>query len=117
MKVVIPSDFPGQFGRLAAAPRVPDWSAAGVCYYTSVGGSGSVAAAREIQTDVRKSNVMEYSAAPEDMTCCLPEGWLLFKRAVFTLPRGHHGYKSDHVASTGCNLTHTHQPCPLVIRR
>jgi hypothetical protein len=41
--------LPGQFGSLAAAPGVPGWSAAEVYYHTSVGGSGSVAAAREIQ--------------------------------------------------------------------
>jgi len=41
--------LPGQFGSLAAAPGVPGWSTAEVYYHTSVGGSGSVAAARQIQ--------------------------------------------------------------------
>jgi hypothetical protein len=41
--------LPGQFGSLAAAPQVPGWSWAEVYYHTSVGASGSVAAAREIQ--------------------------------------------------------------------
>lgn len=41
--------LPGQFGSLAAAPAVPGWSTAEVYYHTSVGASGSVAAARQIQ--------------------------------------------------------------------
>jgi hypothetical protein len=41
--------LPGQFGSLAAVPRAPGWSMAAVYYHTSVEGSGSVAAAREIQ--------------------------------------------------------------------
>ena len=41
--------LPGQFGSLAAAPQVPGWSWAEVYYHTSVGASGGVAAAREIQ--------------------------------------------------------------------
>src|SRR3982074_610939 len=41
--------LPGQFGSLAAAPQVPGWSWAEVYYHTSVGGSGGIAAAREIQ--------------------------------------------------------------------
>src|ERR1700729_1367328 len=41
--------LPGQFGSLAAAPQVPGWSTAEVYYHTSVGASGGVAAAREIQ--------------------------------------------------------------------
>jgi hypothetical protein len=41
--------LPGQFGSLAAVPGVPGLSWAEVYYHTSVGASGSVAAAREIQ--------------------------------------------------------------------
>jgi hypothetical protein len=41
--------LPGQFGSLAAVPGAPGWSMAAVYYHTSVEGSGSVAAAREIQ--------------------------------------------------------------------
>ncbi|MDR3448991.1 MAG: transporter [Alphaproteobacteria bacterium] len=41
--------LPGQFGSLAAIPGAPGWSMAAVYYYTSVGASGDVAAAREIQ--------------------------------------------------------------------
>ena len=41
--------LPGQFGSLAAAPAMPGWSTAEVYYHTSVGASGSLAAAREIQ--------------------------------------------------------------------
>jgi hypothetical protein len=41
--------LPGQFGSLAAAPGTPGLSWAEVYYHTSVGASGSVAAAREIQ--------------------------------------------------------------------
>jgi hypothetical protein len=41
--------LPGQFGSLAATPQVPGWSWAEVYYHNSVGGSGSVAAARQIQ--------------------------------------------------------------------
>jgi hypothetical protein len=40
--------LPGQFGSLAAAPMTPGWSLGTVYYHTSVGGSGGVAAAREI---------------------------------------------------------------------
>lgn len=41
--------LPGQFGSLAAVPQTPGWSLGTVYYHTSVGGSGAVAAAREIQ--------------------------------------------------------------------
>jgi hypothetical protein len=41
--------LPGQFGSLAAAPAVPGWSGAAVYYHTTVGASGAVAAARQIQ--------------------------------------------------------------------
>jgi hypothetical protein len=41
--------LPGQFGSLAAAPAVPGWSLGVIGYHTSVGASGHVAAAREIQ--------------------------------------------------------------------
>jgi hypothetical protein len=41
--------LPGQFGSLAAVPQTPGWSLGAVYYHTSVGASGSVAAAREIQ--------------------------------------------------------------------
>jgi hypothetical protein len=40
--------LPGQFGSLAAVPMTPGWSLGTVYYHTSVGGSGAVAAAREI---------------------------------------------------------------------
>src|SRR5258708_20932265 len=41
--------LPGRFGSLAAVPQVPGWSMAEGYYHTTVGASGSVAAAREIQ--------------------------------------------------------------------
>jgi hypothetical protein len=41
--------LPGQFGSLAALPQTPGWSLGAVYYHTSVEGSGSVAAAKEIQ--------------------------------------------------------------------
>jgi len=41
--------LPGQFGSLAAAPAVPGWSGAAIYYHTTVGASGAVAAARQIQ--------------------------------------------------------------------
>ncbi|BBO03383.1 hypothetical protein ABH991_002958 [Bradyrhizobium ottawaense] len=41
--------LPGRFSSLAAVPQVPGWSGAAVYYHTSVGASGGVAAAREIQ--------------------------------------------------------------------
>ena len=40
--------LPGQFGSLAAAPGMPGWALGVVNYYTSVSGSGAVAAAREV---------------------------------------------------------------------
>jgi hypothetical protein len=40
--------LPGQFGSLAAAPGVPGWAVGIVNYYTSVSGSGAVAASREV---------------------------------------------------------------------
>jgi hypothetical protein len=41
--------LPGFFGSLAAVPQTPGWSLGSVYYHTSVGASGSVAAARQIQ--------------------------------------------------------------------
>jgi hypothetical protein len=41
--------LPGFFGSLAAVPQTPGWSLGVVDYHTSVGASGSVAAAKEIQ--------------------------------------------------------------------
>jgi hypothetical protein len=41
--------LPGRFSSLAATPGVPGWSMAEVYYHTTVGASGAVAAAREIQ--------------------------------------------------------------------
>ncbi len=40
--------LPGLFGSLAAVPQTPGWSLGTVYYHTSVGGSGAIAAAREI---------------------------------------------------------------------
>jgi hypothetical protein len=40
--------LPGQFGSLAAAPGVPGWALGVLNYYTSVSGSGAVAASREV---------------------------------------------------------------------
>jgi hypothetical protein len=42
--------LPGQFGSLAAVPTMPGWSLGTVYYHTSVGGSGGVAASRQIST-------------------------------------------------------------------
>ena len=42
--------LPGQFGSLAAVPITPGWSLGTVYYHTSVGGSGGVAASRQIST-------------------------------------------------------------------
>src|SRR5262245_66041164 len=41
--------LPGRFGSLAAVPSVPGWSMAAVYYHTTVGASGAVAAARQVQ--------------------------------------------------------------------
>ena len=41
--------LPGLFGSLAAVPQTPGWSMGVVYYHTSVGDSGNVAAAKEIQ--------------------------------------------------------------------
>lgn len=41
--------LPGLFGSLAAVPVTPGWSLASIYYRTSVGASGNVAAAKEIQ--------------------------------------------------------------------
>ena len=49
--------LPGQFGSLAAAPQVPGWSAAAIYYHTSVGASGNVAAAKQIQVGRFPANV------------------------------------------------------------
>jgi hypothetical protein len=40
--------LPGQFGSFAAAPQVPGWQFATINYFTSVKGSGAIAAAREV---------------------------------------------------------------------
>src|SRR6266481_65127 len=49
--------LPGQFGSLAATPQVPGWSWAEVYYHTSVGASGAVAAAKQIQIGRFPANV------------------------------------------------------------
>jgi hypothetical protein len=49
--------LPGQFGSLAAVPGTPGWSLGAVYYHTSVGASGNVAAAREIQVGRFPANV------------------------------------------------------------
>ncbi|MEO8320593.1 MAG: transporter [Bradyrhizobium sp.] len=49
--------LPGHFSNLAATPQVPGWSMAAVYYHTTVGASGSVAAAREIQIGRFPANV------------------------------------------------------------
>ena len=41
--------LPGRFSSLSATPQVPGWSMAEVYYHTTIGGSGAVAAAREIE--------------------------------------------------------------------
>jgi hypothetical protein len=41
--------LPGRFGSLAATPAVPGWSMAEVYYHTTIGASGAVAAARQIE--------------------------------------------------------------------
>src|SRR5580698_6821592 len=49
--------LPGQFGSLAAAPGMPGWAVGIVNYYTSVSGSGAVAAAREVTLGKFTGNV------------------------------------------------------------
>jgi hypothetical protein len=49
--------LPGRFSSLAATPQVPGWSMAAVYYHTTVGASGGVAAAREIQIGRIPANV------------------------------------------------------------
>jgi hypothetical protein len=49
--------LPGRFGSLAAVPAVPGWSMAAVYYHTSVGASGAVAAARQIQIGRIPANI------------------------------------------------------------
>jgi hypothetical protein len=49
--------LPGQFGSLAAAPQVPGWSGAVIYYHTSVGASGNVAAAKQVQVGRFPANV------------------------------------------------------------
>ena len=49
--------LPGRFGSLAAVPQVPGWSMAAVYYHTTVGASGNVAAARQIQIGRFPANV------------------------------------------------------------
>src|SRR5579872_3059356 len=41
--------LPGLFGSLAAVPQTPGWSMGAIYYHTSVGDSGNVGAAKEIQ--------------------------------------------------------------------
>jgi hypothetical protein len=41
--------LPGLYGSLAAVPQTPGWSMGSIGYHTSVGASGAVAAAREVQ--------------------------------------------------------------------
>jgi hypothetical protein len=41
--------LPGQSGSLAAVPQTPGWALGVVDYYTSISGSGTIAAAKEIQ--------------------------------------------------------------------
>jgi hypothetical protein len=41
--------LPGQSGSLAAVPQTPGWALGMVDYHTSIGGSGNIAAAKEIQ--------------------------------------------------------------------
>jgi hypothetical protein len=65
----------------------------------------------------RWSNVMEYSAALAGHELVLAKAGGVSTGAVFNFAMGHCGYKSDHLTSIGCNLTHTHQSCPLVIRK
>jgi hypothetical protein len=49
--------LPGRFGSLAATPQAPGWSWAEVYYHTSVGASGGVAAAKQIQIGRIPANV------------------------------------------------------------
>jgi hypothetical protein len=49
--------LPGRFGSLAATPEVPGWSMAVVYYHTTVGASGAVAAAKQIQIGRIPANV------------------------------------------------------------
>jgi hypothetical protein len=49
--------LPGQSGSLAAVPTTPGWSLGSVYYHTTVGASGSVAAAREIEIGRFPANV------------------------------------------------------------
>jgi hypothetical protein len=48
---------PGQFGSLAAVPQTPGWSLGSVYYHTSVGASGNVAAAKEIDLGHLTANI------------------------------------------------------------
>ena len=47
---------PGFFGSFAASPLVPGWSLATVYYHTSVGASGNVAAAKQIEIGALRPN-------------------------------------------------------------
>ncbi len=49
--------LPGLSGSLAAVPQTPGWSLGSVYYHTTVGASGSVAAAREITIGHLPANV------------------------------------------------------------
>jgi hypothetical protein len=49
--------LPGQYASLAATPQAPGWALGTIYYHTSVGASGSAAAAREIQIGRFSPNV------------------------------------------------------------
>lgn len=49
--------LPGLFGSLAAVPQTPGWSLGSIYYHTTVGASGSVAAAREITIGRLPANI------------------------------------------------------------
>ena len=53
----VPFWLSGQFGSLAATPQTPGWSLAVLNYYTSIGASGNVAAAREVTIGKLSPNV------------------------------------------------------------
>ena len=48
---------PGQMGSLAAVPQTPGWSQAAVYYHTTVGASGNVPAAKEVQIGASPATV------------------------------------------------------------
>jgi hypothetical protein len=47
---------PGFFGSFAASPLVPGWSMTSIYYHTSVGASGNVAAAKQIEIGALRAN-------------------------------------------------------------